>query len=479
MQKVSVMPIGNLSAVNSAGNAGKSFGQSKDFQTCMDNTQNQFNSSDQTKGITETKVVNDSKTLDRPDQNDSVYEVSDSADVTKGSVSEQALTVVENAVKAVLKSVLHMDETELEAIMSEMGISYVQLLDPAVLQQFVMVVNQGSDVTDFLTNEVMLEDFTELSQALEEVDWEELTGMSKQEFVKMLETALNEDGLTEGTTVQPEENPELFFLREDDQNTVTDVWEESQILSEKKDAVASQKGISNTTETVKGEPDSFLQDNSLQIAGNSDSEEAGQSSFQSGTGSQGGFYQELLQEPANGQPVTVMNFVENLTQSVSREDTPVTAKMQQMIDIVNQVVERINTSIHEDTTTMEMQLNPESLGKVLLSVSNKNGVMTASFTVQTEEAREALESQMHTLRDNLEQKNLKVESVEVSVSDFEFSQSNQADTSDQKNFNQGNGKRMRFQFEEEEQETVSAETEAEQVRRSVMRDSGSSIDYTA
>lgn len=479
MQKVSGMSLGNLSAVNSAGNAGKSLGQSKDFQTCMDSTQNQSDSSDQTKGITETKVVNDPKTLDRADQNDSVYEVSDSADVTKGSVSEQELTVAENAVKAVVKSVLHMDETELEAIMSEMGISYVQLLDPAVLQQFVMEVNQGSDVTDFLTNEVMLEDFTELSQELEEIDWEELTGMSKQEFVKMLETALNEDDLTGETAVQPEEDPELITLLEEDRNTVAEIQGETQIQSGKKDAVPSQKVLSNTTEKVKGEQNSSIQDNSLQIAEVSDSEEAGQNSFRSGTGTQGSFYQELEQEPENGQTVTVMNFVENLTRSVSAENTPETVKMQQMIDIVDQVVERINTSIHEDTTTMEMQLNPESLGKVLLSVSNKNGVMTASFTVQTEEAREALESQMHTLRDNLEQKNLKVESVEVSVSDFEFSQSNQADTSDQKNFNQGNGKRMRFQFDEEEQETVSAETEAEQVRRSVMRDSGSSIDYTA
>ena len=73
--------------------------------------------------------------------------------------------------------------------------------------------------------------------------------------------------------------------------------------------------------------------------------------------------------------------------------------------------------------------------------------MTANFTVQNEEARAALESQIISLRENLEQRNLKVDAVEVSVSDFTFSQSGQADTGDQKEFNQGNGKRARFDFE--------------------------------
>ena len=159
---------------------------------------------------------------------------------------------------------------------------------------------------------------------------------------------------------------------------------------------------------------------------------------------------------------------------------PEQVNMQQMIDIVNQVVEQIHSSMEDSATTLEMQLNPESLGKLLLTVTNKNSVMTASFTVQTTEAKIALESQMATLRDSLEQKNLKVEAVEVSVSDFAFSQSGQADTGDQKEFSRGNGRRARFKYDDgDEEEAVDAKNEAEQVRRSVMRDSGSSIDYTA
>lgn len=42
-------------------------------------------------------------------------------------------------------------------------------------------------------------------------------------------------------------------------------------------------------------------------------------------------------------------------------------------------------------------------------------MMTANFTVQTEEARLALESQMYQLRDTLEQKEIKVEAVSFGI----------------------------------------------------------------
>ena len=120
------------------------------------------------------------------------------------------------------------------------------------------------------------------------------------------------------------------------------------------------------------------------------------------------------------------NFIQNMDQAaVNVEQTqsarPDTVRMQQMVDIVNQVVEKIKVSLGTESTSMEMQLNPEHLGKVLLNVSSKNGMMTAVFSVQSEEAKAALESQMFTLRENLELRELKVDAVEVNVSDFDFS----------------------------------------------------------
>jgi flagellar hook-length control protein FliK len=154
-------------------------------------------------------------------------------------------------------------------------------------------------------------------------------------------------------------------------------------------------------------------------------------------------------------------------------------RMQQMVDIVNQVSEQLRSTVSADTTTMEMQLNPESLGKVYLSVVSKAGVMTASFQVQSEEARQALESQMYSLRETLEAKNLKVEAVDVQVSDFSFTQSNEAQKENQENLTKQGKRRFRYDDNETEDEKSVEEVSAESVRRQVMRDTGGSIDFTA
>ena len=111
-------------------------------------------------------------------------------------------------------------------------------------------------------------------------------------------------------------------------------------------------------------------------------------------------------------------------------------------------------------------------------VSSKNGVMTAVFSVQSEEARAALESQMYTLRENLELRELKVDAVEVNVSDFDFSHSDQQTMNgDQSKADNGNGRQMKFEFESSEEAVSNEEKEA--VRKQVMRDNGSQIDFTA
>ena len=181
---------------------------------------------------------------------------------------------------------------------------------------------------------------------------------------------------------------------------------------------------------------------------------------------------------------TVRNdFIQNLNQAVN--DTvqvakPESVRMQQMVDIVNQVVEKIKVSIGTESTSMEMQLNPEHLGKLLLNVSSKNGVMTAVFSVQSEEAKAALESQMYTLRENLELRELKVDAVEVNVSDFDFSHSDQQTMNgDQSKADNGNGRQMKFEFDDESLEEAVSNEEKEAVRKQVMRDNGSQIDFTA
>lgn len=482
MQNVQATSLVNVLSVQSVNNS-KAVDTSGDFQQYMKDAGGTAKSTNNKDVGTETKVFEPEQSSGQVSVNGSAEQnvVSEGQELPKEELSKQEIDAVEKSIRDTIKDVLHIDDETLNRAMAEMGISLLQLLDPNILQEFLITLSPGSDVTDFLTSESMLQDFTELVQAFEEIDWEGLTGMSKEEFVQQLETAMQEDGADSQPVVQPDAEMHEGILEESlvpveedilaeqmPENPQTKVVQE--VLSPQKEAVRvndfhvveTEEAVVETQQATEAvvQTESGLEENSSQSQLPQQTDAKLQREIQ----------------PQDNQPVTVMNFVENMMQAV-KDSQPVDAvKMQQMIDIVNQVVEKIQSSVTEGTTTMEMQLNPESLGKVLLTVSNRDGIMTASFTVQSAEAKEALESQMMNLRETLEQKNLKVESVEVSVSDFTFSQKDQTDTNDQKNFNQGHGKRMPFQEESEEEE---AQVEAEQVRRSVMRDIGSSVDFTA
>ena len=472
MKNMSIMSVEGVSPMNLVNSSNKT-GSAEEFQKCMDHAQDNTSTETTTKAVTKTSVVNEGKEVEQAGNENSVYETSENVEMQEEMVAEEFVDAVEQKIKELIKSVLDVEESELENIMDELGLTYLQLLDPANLQKLVMEVNGAVELTDFLTNENMLAQFTELTQSFEEIDWKALTGMEKQDFLNFLEESVNQNDLAETAnssvevSVNDMENP-LGKNPEDVLQNVSDV--EVQNLDD---------GVEYSPTDSKSEVQGNAVSDIKVVAKDTMENLSGQELFQSEGGMQNGILHQSVENVDNSQSVTVMNFVENLTQAVATENVSATSHIQQMIDIVHQVVERIQTTIQSETTTMEMQLNPESLGKVLLTVSDKNGVMTANFTVQTDEAREALESQLQVLRENLEQKNLKVESVEVSVSDFDFTQNNQMGSGDQKDLQHGDGKRRNFRFDEEEQEEELAQVEAERVRRSVMRDSGSSVDYTA
>lgn len=470
MKNVSIMSLEGVSPMNLVNSSNRT-GSAEEFQKCMDNAKGNTSTEVPVTSATKTSVVSEGKEVETADVENTVYKRTETTEVREEMVVDE----VEQKIKELIKSVMDVEESELETVMDELGLTYLQLLDPANLQKLVMAVNGTTELTDFLTNENMLAQFTELTQNFEEIDWKSLTGMDKQEFLEFLEKAVDQTDLESGQTAVMDD-----LQGEQPQKIVTDIENVQDKLVYQDADVETDDGM---VQYSKAERQQDIDETIASVGKNVEMNDAenpssNQELFQSESEMKNEAFHQSVQE-TDTQPVTVMNFVENLTQATATENVSASSHMQQMIDIVHQVVEKIQTSIQGETTTMEMQLNPENLGKVMLTVSEKGGVMTASFTVQTDEAREALESQLHVLRENLEQKNLKVESVEVSVSDFDFNQSNQMGSGDQKDLKHGDGKRRNFRFDEEEQESGSTEEEAESVRRSVMQDSGSSVDYTA
>ena len=75
--------------------------------------------------------------------------------------------------------------------------------------------------------------------------------------------------------------------------------------------------------------------------------------------------------------------------------------------IMSQVTQSIRVNYTADTTSMEMQLHPASLGTVNMHVALNNGMVTAHILVENEAVKSALESQLLTLQQTFDEQGIK------------------------------------------------------------------------
>jgi flagellar hook-length control protein FliK len=152
------------------------------------------------------------------------------------------------------------------------------------------------------------------------------------------------------------------------------------------------------------------------------------------------------------------------------------------MDIIEQIAENVRVNVSEGTTSMEMQLNPENLGKIYLQISAKEGVVNASITASNEAVRAALEAQVADLRENLNQAGVKVDAIEVTVESHEFERNLEQNAEGQKQQgerNRENSTRRRSISLSSLDELSGVMSEEEALVAQIMRDNGNSVDLTA
>ena len=89
-------------------------------------------------------------------------------------------------------------------------------------------------------------------------------------------------------------------------------------------------------------------------------------------------------------------------------------------NIMRQIMDHMQVQMDADTTELNMQLHPESLGTLQIRISAKEGIMTAQFTTTSETVKSVLEGQMIQLQQQFDQQNIKVEAIEVTVQSHAF-----------------------------------------------------------
>jgi flagellar hook-length control protein FliK len=150
-------------------------------------------------------------------------------------------------------------------------------------------------------------------------------------------------------------------------------------------------------------------------------------------------------------------------------------------EMIDQIVTQVRTTITSEIKTMEMILNPEGLGKIYMEVSEKQGNVTAKLYTENQIVKEALESQMVALKEQLNNTNTKVTSVEISVATHEFERNLEEGQQDrqQEEAEQNNKSRTRSINLNNLDELSGLMTEEEELVAQIMRDNGNTVNLEA
>lgn len=335
------------------------------------------------------------------------------------TTEDAKVSQVENELKKSIADTMGISEEDLETLLAQLGMTVFDLLQPQNLVKLVLEYSGETDISALL----LQEDLAAIAQQLRETIQNVLSNqgdISKEELQNLIEKATKQVG-----------NP-----------------------------VSVQEGAveENQTEVEQAETTPVITVEK-QVEKKSNNENA---------------KQETGQENKN---VTTDLFANHLAGITSKIDPNLEVnfeKAQVMKEIVNQIVEQVKITIKPGITTMDFQLNPENLGRVNLTVAAKDGQMTASFIVQNQVAKEAIESQIQVLKENLENQGLKIEAVEVTVANFGFEQKGYQES----NQNEKKKTPRKIDLSNINPEMMEELSEEEVLTAQIMEQNGNSVDYT-
>lgn len=168
---------------------------------------------------------------------------------------------------------------------------------------------------------------------------------------------------------------------------------------------------------------------------------------------------------------TDTSFERSQSQSHSRVDTT---------DIIRQIVDSISISNTTEESAIELQLTPESLGRMYINISQKNSEISARIAVSNEAVKEALQTQMVNLKEALNNSGIRVNEVEITVASHEFERNLEQgaanDSRQQESTNSYNGSSRSDRGIDSDMMQAS---DKERLVTQIMRDNGNSVDFTA
>lgn len=363
-------------------------------------------------------------------------------DSAKEAAPEETGEVLEDANEEVIDTLCEkygVDEETIQNLLDEMGLSALDLLNPQNLVSFLVQLTGVASGEELLLDENFLSVMETMNHISEEL---------------MNDLNIDMDGLKKLITDVTVDEEFLSGAEQETDETVVDIKQEIE------KTVADENEMPVTSEVLdkNAESDSLMNDT---MAGQQNAENfnTNENIVQS---------QTIVNTSQTSEGVTTQQFSSYLSAD--------------SVQIMEQIVQQVRVTITNEVKTMEMQMNPENLGKVYVNISSEEGVIRAQFHATNEIVKEALETQIATLRENLNQAGVKVDAIEVTIASHEFERNleqNQQNPQEQMDTQEQNTPKRRNLSVDSLDELAGVMTEEETLAAQIMKDNGNSVDFTA
>ena len=445
------------------------------------------------------------------------------------TITDEEVSEIEEAIadiKVKIEEELGISDEELDQVMETLNLTNTDLLDPKVITDIVAEVKDVTPV-DIVANEELSTIVTDLQSEVRQADAgliQELD-ITPQEFKNTLAELKNEyevitpepkkDEITAEISDEIETDPKIDetkidkdfsemvrtpaeAVRKEDQPVRTErMPADTKDEADEVDLAKPVRADEGSREALLSEDGSTKQDN-RENPDRRDQEPLIISETKPQTAdifrSEEGEVRITDRASDSSNETTTINngnvFFQNLTSAVENtlealgENEAIMARsdMPDAMDLISQISSQVRAVIDHETQTLSMQLNPESLGRLNIELVQKGGQITAQFEAENASVKAALETHVAELKQTLEMRGIRVESVEVSVATHEFEQNfmNGKNEGDQTN-EPGGRRRVRSINLSDIGSDESEEELDEEIRitRDMMAANGNSVDYMA
>ena len=407
---------------------------------------------------------------------------------------EEAGEVLEEASETIVDTLCEkygVDKETIQNLLDDMGLNVLDLLNPQNLVNFIVQLTGIASGEELLLDESFLSVMETVNHLAEDLMNElDVDRNGLQELVAEMKLVTNDSEIQ--VDLQDIQNQLMGSELETSTETVEStevVVEQTEATEEVVDDVANvqkaqgeQVEQSEEKETVEDTEES----SEIKIAEQENTQESKfgdgekESFFENRQNSEGNSLWNHQTNEAIVHTQTTSNVSQVFDGFTTQQFTPYLSA--DTVQIMEQIVQQMRVTLSNEVTTMEMQMNPENLGKVYVNISSEEGVVNAQFYATNEVVKEALEAQVATLRESLNQAGVKVDAIEVTIASHEFERNleqNHQNPEEQMNAQETNEKRRRNLNLDSLDELSGVMTEEEALVAQIMRDNGNSVDFTA